>query len=218
MELAFKYFLLTKKTNLTNIIYDLLKLHLPKPKIIHSKNGKDYISFNVDGKLIRLYITDTYEVKLIEEKESIITEYYINLFNDQVESISMYRKEDSLEIINEERFYNIDDDNELRLTYLEKKFSIFSYDKLKEIYSLKNPDFEFSRMTKFLNTFKNIEEDALVADVKSDFNDYSLYFDNKYMGTIDEDIYIQHNDEVKKFIYDKNIKTYKLTSHIIKNK
>ena len=56
-------------------------------------------------------------------------------------------------------------------------------------------------MTKFLNSFKYIDEDSMVEGIQEDKHDTVIVYDNKYMKTTDADIFMQINDQVYKYRY-----------------
>ena len=200
------YRILKNQYHLDDVLSITLLSDLPNPTLVHSPKG-DYIKYNLPKRFVRLYISNLNEVVLIDEQADRIAETYIDLPNNQSNTIIMNRKGNSLEVVKSEKvFYS--NKNEYGICYLDINTQRYSFDKLKEIYRLKNPDFEFARMTKFLNSFKYIEEDALVRGIEPDDKDFLLTYDNNYMKVKDGDLYLQTNDYVSKYKYNKESEDY----------
>ena len=213
METKKLYNILIKKYNLEYILKSLLNVNELDPVLMHSPNG-DSIGFRIEGRIVRLYIKSlTDELILIDESADNIAETYINIQNNQTETIIMKRQDDSLKVIKAERFYEPEDNT---ISYIEEDHKTYSFDKIKKIYNIPNADLEFSRMKKILNSFKYIDEDAMVEDVEEDRHDTLIIYDNKYMKLIDEDVFIKINDQVFKFKYEDNFLDFIISDSIKK--
>ena len=198
METRKLFSVLVKNYNLYYILETLLGTKDLDPVFLRSPQG-NCIGFNIEGRVVRLYLKSLNDdLVLLDESCDSISETYINVINGQTETITMKRQEDSLKVIRTERFYELEDRT---ISYVEEDHKTYSFDKLRIIYNIPNADFEFSRMKKFLNSFKYIDEDALVEGIQEDRHDTLLIYDNKYMKLIDGDIFVKVNDQAMKIKY-----------------
>lgn len=198
MEKKRLFSILTKKYNLYYILESILGTNNLNPILVHSQKG-DSIGFNLEGRVVRLFIKSLKdELVLIDEGVDEISETYINVHTGHTKTIHMERNENSLKVSKIEKFFELKDSE---VSYIEEDHRTYSFDKLRRIYNLPNADFEFSRMTKFLNSFKYIDEDSMVEGIQEDKHDTVIVYDNKYMKTTDADIFMQINDQVYKYRY-----------------
>ena len=211
METKKLYLLLREKFELEFILKTLLNVDELKPFLIHTPAG-DSIGFKVDGREVRLYIKSLKsELILIDEGIDTISETYINLYNNQTETIVIKRDEKNLKRIKVERFFEVEDKT---ISYIEEDHRTYSHDKVREIYNIPDADLEFTRMRKLLNTFKFIDEDSLVEGIQEDKHDTLVLYDNKYMNMSDEDVFMSLNGQVFKFKYDDNYLDYIIPENI----
>lgn len=208
MSILNSYNILKRKYNLEGILSILLLSELPDFTVVRSRKG-ELINFNFSNRNVVLRIKSPNKVILFEETANRITETYISLPELQANSITMNRKEDSLEYVKSEKLF-YEKGNEYGICYIDVKSQKYSFDKLKQIYGFKNPDFEFPRMTKFLKPFKYLDEDALVEGVEPDSSDFLLTYDNNYMQVEGGDMLLQINDEISKYKYNEDTQEYSL--------
>ena len=201
METKKLYTILKNDYHLDYIIKTLLGVDELHPFLIHTPE-RDIIGFRVDGREVKLYIKSLKdEVILIDEGTDTISETYINVYNNQTETIIIKRDDKNLRRIKVERFFEIEDKT---VSYIEEDHRTYSHDKVREIYNLPDADIEFTRMRILLNTFKHIDEDALVEGIEEDRHDSLVIYDNRYMKLSDEDVFVKINDQIFKFKYEDN--------------
>ena len=201
METKKLYIILKNDYHLDYIIKTLLGVDELHPFLIHTP-ARDIIGFRIDGREVKLYIKSLKdEVVLIDEGIDTISESYINLYNNQTETIIIKRDDKNLRRIKVERFFEMEDRT---ISYIEEDHRTYSHDKARKIYNIPDADLEFTRMRTLLNTFKNIDEDALVEGIEEDRHDTLVIYDNKYMNLSDEDVFVKINDQIFKFKYEDN--------------
>ena len=205
METKKLYLILKEKYELEFILKTLLNVSELKPFLIHTPIGNS-IGFKIEGREVKLYIKSLKsELVLIDEGIDTISETYINLYNNQTETIIIKRDDKTLKRIKVERFFEPKDKT---ISYIEEDHRTYSHDKVREIYHIPHADLEFTRMRKLLNSFKFIDEDSLVAGVQEDRRDTLILYDNKYMHMSKEDIFMNINGHVFKLKYDDNYLDY----------